>query len=149
MKQTGFLLFNTHLSNAQKSLQKLKNKKMEIYGLGSAHTVCLCLLYDYPDGITKTELARLCGVDKAQISRIITDLEQKGYVITAEGGSHYRQKYKLTEEGTATTSEIKYIIQDINGFVSGDIPREELDAFYATFAKICHNLKRAETQFLD
>ena len=148
MKQTGFIFFSMHLGTAQKSLQKLKNKNMEPYGLGSAHTVCLCLLFEYPEGITKTEMTRLCGVDKAQISRVISELEEKHYVTTQKNGSHYRQKYKLTEEGCEAAREIQSIIERINHFVSGEIPKEELLAFYATFSKICDNLKRAESQFL-
>ena len=137
-----------HLNRAQKSLNKLKNKKMELYGLGSAHTICLCLLLDCPNGITKTELAQRCDVDKAQISRVITELEEKSYVFTLEGGSHYRQKYLLTEQGHAAASEIRRTIDEINGFVSGDIPKEDLVTFYRTFDVICNNLKNAERRFL-
>ena len=149
VKQTGFLWFSLHLNHAQKSLNKLKNKKMELYGLGSAHTICLCLLKKEPDGITKTDMAQRCGVDKAQISRVIAELEEKNYVSTSRNGSHYRQKYQLTEQGKAVSEEIQQTIDEINSYVSGSISEEDLETFYRTFGIICNNLKNAESEFLS
>ena len=102
---------------------------------------------NYSDGITKTELAALCGVDKAQISRLIGELLKKEYVCTASPNKSYRQKYILTEEGKRVSAEIEKIVVDINTYVSGDIPPEELDTFYSTFEKICQRLACAEEKF--
>ena len=149
MPQAGFFVFSRMLSVAQKSLLKLKNGKMERYGLGSAHTMCLCRLYESTEGLTKTRLAALCGVDKAQISRVIAELEEKEFVSANHKVSNYRQKYRLTEPGRQITGEIMDAIAEINVFVSGSIPREDLEIFYRTLKTICDNLTKAEALFLN
>jgi len=120
---------------------------MDSYGLGSAHTLCMCIMRNYSEGITKTELAVLCGVDKAQISRLIGELLKKEYVSTTAPEKSYRQKYKLTAKGESVSAEIEKIVVDINSYVSGDISPEELEVFYSTFEKICHRLASAEEKF--
>ena len=149
MEKDRFMLFTTLLSDTQKSLARLKCKKMDIYGLGSAHTACIYFLQDRSEGVTKTELARLCSVDKAQISRVISDLLQKDYVSVADPQLklNYRQKYVLTENGKNIAAEMRRIILDINDFVSGAIPQEQIDNFYDTFQTISDNLKKAEEKF--
>jgi len=136
------------LANAQKSLTKIKNAKMEAYGLGSAHTICICRLYEAPDGLTKTRLAALCGVDKAQISRLIAELEEKDYVTADTANTNYRQKYRLTEAGRSMAEEIQKIIGEVTDFVGGSIPPEELASFYQTLRTICDNLKKAEARYV-
>lgn len=135
------------LNDAQKSIARLKYKKMDSYGLGSAHTVCLCILQDSANGFNKTELAKLCGVDKAQISRVISDLAEKNYVTVITPERSYRQKYALTDKGKNVTEEIRSIILDINNFVSDGIPQEQIENFYSTFKIICDNLSKAEDIF--
>ncbi len=105
------------------------------------------ILQDYPDGVTKSDLAKLCNVDKAQISRVVGDLQQKEYVSVSTPERNYRQKYTLTEQGKNAAAEMRQIIIDINRFVSEDIPKEELDVFYATFNTICQKLNEAEKLF--
>ena len=139
----GFEAFSSMLGAATKSLERLKSKGMEDFGLSGTHTLCLRQLYDSPEGLTRTELAARLSVDRAQITRVIGELLEKGFVIEC-GGSGYRKKCALTEKGRATTSEINDIVERINRFVSGDIPPQRLLSFYETLGEICENLKRAE-----
>jgi DNA-binding MarR family transcriptional regulator len=120
---------------------------MEHYGLGSAHVICICLLGEHPKGLTKTELAKRGGVDKAQISRVISDVLEKDYVSVSNPQASYRQRYTLTELGATVANEIRKTILDINSFVSESIPKEDIDVFYSTFNTICENLNKAEKQF--
>jgi DNA-binding MarR family transcriptional regulator len=142
--ETGFEAFNCLIGNASKSLEKLKAKGMGEHGLSGTYTLCLRQLYTFPDGMTRTQLARHCGVDRAQITRVIGELLAKGIVFEVGGSSNYRKKCVLTEQGFATASEIDALIKKINSFVSGEIPSERLQIFYETLAEICDNLKRAE-----
>jgi len=104
-------------------------------------------LYNFPDGLTRTKLVRLCDIDKAQVSRIINDLCSKGYVIETENDNiNYRKRLKLTPLGKDTTEEINRKVLRVNEFVSADIPDEQLEVFYETLNIICENLKSAETE---
>lgn len=143
-RETGFEAFNALLGSTMKSLEHLKAKGMGEYGLSGMHTLCIRSLYEAPNGLTRTELSRRCGVDRAQITRAIGELLAKGIVFEAGGSSNYRKKCVLTEQGVATASEIDALITKINSFVSGEIPPERLQIFYETLSEICENLKRAE-----
>ena len=137
--------FSILISAATKSLQKLKNKGMDPFGLGSTHTMCMRKLYRSPGGVTRAELARQCDMDKAQISRIIADLAEQNYINVPGGDKkNYRQKIKLTEEGVRVTEEINRIVLRVNQFVSKDLSEEQLKTFYDTFARICDGLRSAE-----
>ena len=138
--------FNNLIYAALKSMQKIKHKGMLPYGLSSTHTICMRRLYESPNGITRAQLAKLCMIDKAQISRIVTELEEKGYLSeSGESKANYRAKLILTEEGIKTAAEINEIVLKINTFVSGDIPEENINIFYDTLQQICDNLKKAES----
>lgn len=147
MEQDRFDRFNHLTSCAIKSIQKLKVMGMLPFGLTGAHTMCLRHLYNFPDGLTRTKLVRLCDIDKAQVSRIINDLCSKGYVIETENDNiNYRKRLKLTPLGKDTTEEINRKVLRVNEFVSADIPDEQLEVFYETLNIICENLKSAETE---
>lgn len=130
--------------SAAKSINKLKEKGMAPYGLGSVHTRCIRSLYDFPSGLTRTQIAKHCGVDKAQITRIIGELYEKEYITDNSVKAGYKNKIELTEKGKEVAEQINEIILNINNFVSGDIPEEKIRIFYEVFEQICVNLKNAE-----
>ena len=140
----GFETFSSLLSSALKNLEKLKSRGMEEYGLSGTHTLCLRQMYDSPDGLTRTQLARRLGVDRAQMTRVICELLAKGYVVETEGSSNYRKKCYLSSKGKEITAEINRTVARINDFVSGDIPEDRLAVFYLTLDEICDNLVKAE-----
>ena len=146
MEQDKFNDFNGLVTGAIKSMNRIKFKKMGQYGLGSAHTSCLLYIHASEKGIVQTELARLCDVDKAQISRVMSHLFEREYIEESPDNTNniYRKKYILSEKGKAVTDEIIASIQDINNFVSKDIPREDVAVFYKTFHTICEKLKKVE-----
>lgn len=136
--------FSTLIGSAMKSLQKIKNHGMEPYGLGSTHTLCLKRLNASADGLTRKELALECEIDKAQISRLIAELIEKGYVREKSETVGYKNKIILTESGKKVADEIEQKVRKVLKYVSGDIPPEQLDILYKTLETICDNLKRAE-----
>lgn len=145
MEKDRFDRFYHLISCSSKSIQRLRSIGMTPYGLTGAHTMCLRHLYSNPDGLTRTKLTRLCDIDKAQVSRIINELCSKGYAIETENENiNYRKRLKLTPMGKATTEEINRLVLELNGFVSADIPQEELAVFYEIFEKICKRLDEAE-----
>ena len=145
MEDDRFDKFYSMISAALKSMQKLKNKYMVAYGLSSAHTMCLRHLSAAPDGLTRTKLAKLCDIDKAQVSRIVSELCSKGYITEPDSENiNYRKRLKLTSLGKDTADEINRAVSEIVSFVSGDIPKEDMAAFYSTLDVICNNLKQAE-----
>ena len=147
MKESRFELFDGLIASAGKTLQRIKTNKMEKYGLGSTHTTCLCKLAKAGEaGVTQKELTEQEGIDRAQVSRVLRDLELQELVY-AEGKTTYKKKYCLTEKGIRISSEINDIILEINRFVSEEISESDLAVFYAVMQTIDKNLKKAEEKY--
>lgn len=126
-------------------MEVIKKKK---YALSGAHTTCLCRLVEAgEDGLTQTRLIQLEGMDRAQISRVLGDLQRRGYVVPAQQEGRYKKRYLLTPAGRAAADEIQSIILSINRFVSEQIPQTDIDIFYRTLTAIADNLDRAAAEY--
>ena len=147
MERDRLETFMTHIMGASRSITKLKARGMASYNLGSTHTACLRVLFKSRNGLTRTQLAKKCELDKSQISRIINELVEKGCVNESDEVTSYKRKITLTEEGARITAEINKLVLDINDIVSGEIPPEDIETFYKVFDTICSNLKQAEKYF--
>ena len=102
MYMERFTAFALNLANIERDLHKIKSKKMAEYGLRATHLMCMVQIFSHEDGLTPTELARTCAIDKAFVSRITADLVDRKFVMFNEkynDGRKYRQKFVLTEEG--------------------------------------------------
>ena len=144
MEHDRFSEFMTLVVSAQRSVTRLKGHYMASYGLGSTHTTCIRKLHETRGGLNRTQLAEYCELDKAQVSRIVSELCEKGFTTEEKTGSGYKRKVTLTEEGDRIARDIDKIILEINDRVSGEIPKEQIEAFYSVFGTICDNLKVAE-----
>lgn len=142
MEESRFAQFTALISSASKSIQRLKIARMEQFHLSAAHTNCLCRLTARADGFTQTELSRAEGIDRAQVCRVLRELRALGYVCT-DGQMGYKSRYRLTESGRLIAQQVQTIILDINRFVSSQIPKADIDAFYRTFQTIVDNLNEA------
>lgn len=145
MEKSRFILFTGLINSVMKSIQTMKMMKMGQYGLSAAHTNCLCRLAEHPGGLTQGELAELEMTDKAQVSRVLRELEEKGYVARESSAGAYKRRYLLTPLGVRTTEEMERILLSLNHFVSRDIPEADLKVFYRTMRTIAENINRAET----
>lgn len=145
MESLRFIRFESMIGSAAKSIARLKTARMARFHLSAAHTSCLLHLYTAPDGLTQTGLREALGMDRAQVSRVLHRLCDRGYV--ASSGTGYNRLYRLTQPGTAVAREIDHIVSEVLTFVSGSIPNEAIDAFYRTFSIITANLSDAERRF--
>ena len=144
MEGSRFIQFVGLLNRASKSIQALKMMKMEHYQLSAAHTNCLCRLAEFPEGLTQTHLAELENMDRAQVSRVLRELEEKNYAVRTDSGGAYKRQYVLTPRGVETVREMEEIILRLNHYVSGEISDADLAVFYRTFHTITKNLSSAE-----
>ena len=139
-----FREFSGLVSRAEKALQRVKTENVKDYGLRGVHVSCLLALHERPEGLTATELASVCGVDRAQISRGTAELRGLDLVCEASPGPRrrYRGALELTEEGRAAAAEMAGIVDEKLQRVSGDIPPEELTVFYRVFGAIVERLEK-------
>lgn len=150
MEKSRFIQFSSLVGGAMKSIQAMKMEKMARYGLSAAHTNLLCRLAEGSEaGMTQGELAQAEAMDKAQVSRVLRELEEKGHVRQAPGAGPYKRPYVLTEKGKAVTDEMAAIILALNRYVSRDIPEADLAIFYRTLTTITENLNRLENMVAE
>ena len=149
MEQDRLDDFMTLVVGASRSVTKLKSKYMAKFGLGSTHTMCIRKLYASEKGLTRTQLSDRCELDKAQVSRIINELAEKGYATEGPEKSNYKRRVVLTDEGKQIAEQINGTVLDINRYVSEKIPSEDIEVFYRVFSSICENLKQAEEANID
>ena len=143
-QETGLEAFSALVGTANKSLDKLKLKGMEKYGLAGIHLLCMRQLYNAPKGLTRAELTNRLSVDRAQVTRIIGELLADGFAAEVGNSSGYRKKCVLTEKGIEAIEDANARVDKIVSFVNQDIDPTQLKNFYATLHEICDRLKAAE-----
>ena len=139
MRTNRFEIFSTSIAQLIKSVQYLKSKKMAQYNLKGTTALCLCQILDSDDGLTAGELSVLGEIDKAQVSRCMSDLTERGFVCRQEETGRYKQKYRLTEKGRAAAEDISAAVLRVQRAVTEDISEQEINAFYNTLYKLCEN----------
>ena len=84
-----------------------------------------------PDGMTVTEIATACEVDKALISRVIVELIEAGHVVYLEPETkNYRRKIVLTPRGRACLRRVTLLICSAIRDIKDEITVEELNTFF-------------------
>lgn len=103
-----FEQFSSSISCIYRYIQKIERVEMEKYGLKGPHAQCLLAMSRYPEGITSARLCEVCDKDKAAISRMVAELEEKGLLNRSTvGGIRYRAQLKLTELGVAAANHVQ------------------------------------------
>ena len=135
--------FTQAVSAAYKYILKIKSFYMSEYDLKAAHVTCLHTLSRTAEGYTPTEICDITGEDKATISKALSALTERGYVVSKKDGFRkYKAKFSLTDEGKFVSSQIKKFMVEAVNSCGGDLPDEERDIFYRSFRSIVENLAK-------
>ena len=150
MYMERFTAFALNLANIERDLHKIKSKKMAEYGLRATHLMCMVQIFSHEDGLTPTELARTCAIDKAFVSRITADLVDRKFVMFNEkynDGRKYRQKFVLTEEGMKVMAQIDEVVGKVIAKIYDQVSEEELKNFYKILEVLNNNINLATEEF--
>lgn len=134
-----FTQFCTSISMINRAIQKIERDEMERYGNKGAFAQYLVAMMQYPDGITAAQLCELCDRDKAAVSRVLGEMEEKGLV--CREGTHYRTKLFLTQSGQDAAQfvcdrAVVAVLEAGKGLSDAD-----RSVFYATMNLIASNLQ--------
>ena len=136
-------------NNILKSIQRLKMQKMRNYGLTGAHTNCIYRLEQAGEaGLTQLELVQREMMDASQISRVLRELMDKGFVKADGDEGRYRRHYSLTESGLVIAQDVHAMISEVSDFVMEGISMPEREKFFKTLARLSENLMKAEDYYL-
>ena len=137
-----FARFSLSISEISRCWHKLAAEELTKYELNSPHVVYLITLYQQEDGITAAKLGELCCKDKADVSRMVSILEQKGLLRKeATGGNMYRALLKLTDEGKIAAQHLQERAALAVELAGSGMTDEEREVFYRCLEMITTNLQ--------
>ena len=128
---------------------KLTAEEMKKYGLKGAHSIYLLTMLRYPEGISAPQLCEYCGKDKADVSRMMALLEEKGLV--KKEGIHqnlYKGVFKLTEEGKKAALFVSKRASLAVDLASKDLSEEKRIVLYEALEQIVTNLRKLNKEGL-
>lgn len=142
MKVMRFVRFSLGISEITKYLYRIEAEELQRYDLKGAHSLYIMSLYQHPEGITATELSKVCGRDKADVSRMIGSLFEKG-LIQKEGGYHnrYGGSWRLTKEGMQLAHDLQNRIEYFVEEAGKGLTQDNREMFYESLEQIAKNLK--------
>ena len=134
-----FETFSLALFNMSRYWNRLAAEEMEKYDLRGPHAIYLVTIWQSREAVTAARLCELCGRDKADVSRAVSLMEQKG-LLTREG-ANYRAVLRLTEAGVAAAQQVSRraavaVEQAGRGFSA-----EARSTFYQVLETITGNLR--------
>lgn len=136
--------FTVTILKISKLIRKIKLFEMEEFDLKAVHVMCIYYAGSRKNGVTAAELCYLTSEDKAAISRALSLLTDKGYVICNE--KKYNSAITLTGEGeklfVAISQKAEAAVVAGGGFMTD----EEREQFYKTLGKIAENLDQYYVQ---
>jgi DNA-binding MarR family transcriptional regulator len=137
-----YILFTGYIEEIYKSVQKIKAERMSAFGLRSTDTTVIAMLSQHPEGLTATELAAKCKVDKAVVSRSVKMLFEAGAVkYASDGKKNYRSRLMLDERGMEIALAMSSMARDAVAAANEGIAPEELQSFYKVLSTFNRNLK--------
>ncbi len=151
MESERFVPFVLYTERIAKNIKRLADKKMAPYGIRSAHIMCILQLAKSEIGLSSAELSNVCGVDKAFISRITSELMEKNYISRDIGPKQgkYKTKFLLTEEGVKIHQIINDFISQFIKKVSKNTPVRKLEIFYEVLSSIDNELDIIANKEID
>jgi DNA-binding MarR family transcriptional regulator len=145
-----FKEFTKNISFAYKYIIKLKSAAIREFGLKGSHVMCLFYIGEADNGLTATKLCKLCGEDKAAISKSLSALLELGYVeLENDENKKYRSKYFLTKSGKKVKDALDVKISDVVADGGIGLTEEEREAFYSALQKIVGNLENISRKFSE
>lgn len=144
-----FEQFSTSITCIYRYIQKIERIEMEQYGLKGPHAQCLLAMSRYPEGITAARLCEICDKDKAAVSRMVAELEEKQLLQRdAVGGTRYRARLKLTAQGLAAAEHVSRRAQLAVEEASSGMTDQQRITMYSALDLIAGNLHTICTEGL-
>ncbi len=135
-----FETFSLSLFHISRYWNQLATEEMRKYDLKGAHAFYLVTILRYDGELTASQLQRLCGRDKADISRSIARMIELGMLVRLSDNP-YRAKLQLTEYGRKAAGSVRERAQSIVDQVGRDLTEEERSNFYSALTMICANME--------
>lgn len=139
---TRYEAFTSVISAIHRCVQKIERDEMIHCGYKGAFAQYLTAMTHYPQGVTAAQLCEVCDRDKAAVSRVLSEMEDKRLIRRITPYDHsYRALLTLTEEGRAAADFVFQRGQSAVNTVGRDLTDTEREVFYTALNKIATNLE--------
>ncbi len=140
--QERYKRFTTLIADINRNIRKIKTEEMSEFNLKGVHVSCVYYLYK-ENSLTVKALCEVCDEDKANISRSIEYLEERGYVEKRPDTSkRYKAPVELSAEGREVGRIIAEKIDRILLDVSEGVSPEERETMYRILTAVNENLQK-------
>ena len=134
--------FSFIISSLNRRIQKIERDEMIKYGYKGAYAQYLMALRCSPDGLTSGQLSDVCDKDKAAVSRVVAEMEQKGLVSRgAPTDSMYRAQIRLTDAGKEAAQVVAQRAVAAVQAAGKGLTEENRRVFYEVLALLSNNLQ--------
>ena len=138
-----FEKFSLAIAEINRCWHKIAAGELSKYDLKASHVTYLLTLARYPEGLTAPKLAELCDRDKADVSRMLSILEDRGLVTKdGIGGNRYRGCLRLTPEGQTVADALSRRAELAVEQAGEGLTERERIIFYTALDTITKNLRR-------
>ena len=142
--------FTSRISEINRSVQKIEKDEMEKYGYRGAFARYLVIMRQNEEGLTISRLCEKSDRDKAAVSRILSEMGEKGLVRRVDGPSGaYRAKYVLTQAGVEAADFVCGRALLAVDTVGRALTSRERDIFYRALEIIAKELEILEKKGLQ
>ena len=93
------------------------------------------------DGQTQQEISAMSRKDKTTITRLISGLEKRGFIVrTTDAADRRTNRIRLTDSGRDVHAKLLPSVEALLRKASGDIPGGELQKLKSLLYRVCENL---------
>ena len=147
--ESRYELLSGAISSMYHDIQKIERVEMAKYGLKGPHAQCLLAMKRHPEGITSARLCEVCDKDKAAVSRMMGELEEKGMVCRGNSdGNRYRALLKLTDLGEEAADHVQQRAKLAVEEAGAGLTDAQRATMYAALELIAGNLQAICTEGL-
>ena len=137
-----FEQFTAAISAINRCIQKLERDEMEKYGHKGAFAQYLMVLAAHPEGLTAAELSEHSDRDKAAVSRIVSEMTEKGLIChVGRDDKKYKARMQLTDDGKKAADFVAGRARAAVEAVGRELSDELRAALYFSLDSISKNLE--------
>ena len=134
-------IFSASVSSLYRAIAKIERMEMAKFGLKGPHAQCLLALSRFPEGITAARMCEVCDKDKAAVSRIVAELEERGLICREEkDGIRYRSRLMLTQAGREAADAVSARARQAVEQAGEGLDDSQRQIFYQVLGLIAQNL---------
>lgn len=142
MREIDIDILPVYLDKIKKQIKKHIDNDLKKYSLSYMHAMNLMCLYKNEPGLTLNELTNKIGVDKANTTRAIVDLIEKGYVIKENKIRGF--KITLTDKGLEIAKEFYCNHKKHNETIFSEFSENEIGQMIVFLKRIINKLYEEE-----